>query len=406
MYHLSDREYPQLYINRGSTYHTIRTGWSEKTMRRTNRPFRRRTVLKTIGGTAVATSLHTEVATADQHCDDTVSDGDSIQDAVDDADSGDTICVEAGAYEEDVTVDVEGVTLDGPNAGVSGNGDRGPEATVEGRVILTADGTTVDGFDVAPPAAEQNGESEAIRASNAPNDVVIENNVVRDFERDDPGGGFYGVDGINLFGGEADEAIENATVRHNAVRNLRNEDQGGAAGISVQGNIEGAIVEDNVVTAVAEEVTAFGFGVVIRGTDNHDEVPENVDVIGNELTDILSDPESPFDGVGFEVEADGADYLATENEIENCNLGVEIKVAADETELDFNNIEGNTRRGVLNTDDATLSATDNWWGHASGPGGPDGRRNPAGKEVGKGDGIEGDVEFDPWLRRPTDSPSR
>lgn len=57
--------------------------------------------------------------------------------------------------------------------------------------------------------------------------------------------------------------------------------------------------------------------------------------------------------------------------------------------------------GVANADeDLTVDATKNWWGHTSGPGGPDGRRNPAGREVGRGDDIEGDVDFDPWLRQP------
>ncbi|MDS0222849.1 right-handed parallel beta-helix repeat-containing protein [Haloarcula sp. S1AR25-5A] len=334
-----------------------------------------------------------------------MSDGDSIQAAITSASSGATICVEPGTYAEDVTVDEE-LTLDGPNSGIPGDGNRGDEATIEGRVILGADGAKLDGFDVTPPAAESNQTSEAVRASNTPNDIVIANNVVRDFERDDSGGGFYGVDGINIFGGDASEAIENATVRQNKVQNLRNEDQAGAAGISIQGNVNGADVEDNVVTEIAEEVTAYGFGVVIRGTGNHDEVPEDVTVTGNELTDVLSDPSSQFDGVGFEVEADGSGYQATENVIENNNLGIEVKVAADETVIDFNDIVDNTRRGALNVDNTTLDATNNWWGHASGPGGPDGRRNPAGKEVGKGDDIEGDIDFRPWLRRSIDSPSR
>ena len=349
----------------------------------------------------------TGVSTASSHCDQTVSASESIQMAVDAADPGETICVETGTYVEDVTIDTVGLTLEGPNAGTSGYGNRGDEATIEGRVVLSADDVAVDGFDVSPPPAEENQESEAVRASNTPDNVIIENTVVRDFERDDPDGGFYGVDGINVFGGDGAEAIENAIVRRNKVQNLLNEEAGaGAAGISVQGNVGGALVEDNVVTEVAEEVTAYGFGVVIRGTGNHGEVPADVTVVGNHLNNVLSDPESAFDGVGFEVEADGTNYLATENRIENNNLGVEIKTAADETVVDFNDIEENTRRGVLNVDSATLDATDNWWGHASGPGGTDGRRNPAGKEVGKGDAIEGEVRFDPWLRRPIDHPSR
>lgn len=375
-------------------------------MNDTTRRFGRRTVLVTIGGAAVVGSGYAGSVGASQHCDATVSDGDSIGDAVDAASPGDTICVAAGTYDEDVTVDVDGVTLEGPNAGTAGDGDRGDEATVTGRVVLSADETTLDGFEVSPPPAEANQRSEAVRASNTPNDVAIENNVVRDFERDDPGGGFYGVDGINVFGGKADEPIEDVTVRRNEVRNIRNEDVAGAAGISVQGNVQGAVLEDNVVSEIGKEVTAYGFGVVIRGTGNHDEVPADVSITGNDLTDVRSAPSSAFDGVGFEVEADGANYEATGNRIEDNNLGVEVKTAADETAIRRNDIAGNSRLGVLNADDDTLDATDNWWGHASGPGGPDGRRNPAGKEVGKGDAVEGDVAFDPWLRRSIDNPSR
>lgn len=374
-------------------------------MTRETQLYQRRTVLRTISGAVVAGAAYTGVAGASNHCDVTVSNGDSIQAAITSASTGETICVEPGTYAEDVTVDEE-LTLDGPNSGIPGDGDRGDEATIQGQVVLKADGAELDGFDVTPPAAGSNQTSEAVRASNTPNDIVIANNVVRDFERDDSEGGFYGVDGINVFGGDANEAIENATVRQNKVQNLRNEDNGGAAGISIQGNVSGADVEDNVLTEIAEEVTAYGFGVVIRGTGNHGEVPEDVIVTGNELTDVLSDPASQFDGVGFEVEADGSGYHATENVIENNNLGIEIKEAADETVLDFNDIVDNTRRGALNVDDATLDATDNWWGHANGPGGPDGRRNPAGKEVGKGDDIEGDIDFRPWLRRSINSPSR
>jgi hypothetical protein len=362
----------------------------------------RRTVLQTICAVGFGSSVVAGSAVAQT----TVSPGDSIQDTVDNASAGATIEVESGTYDENVTVDVEDLTLVGPNAGVHGDGSRVEEATIEGRVVLSADGTTLDGFDVSPPSADSTQTSEAVRVSNTPDDVTVEHNVVRDFERDDPGGAFYGVDGINLFGGDAGEAIANPAVRRNAVRNLRNEDKGGAAGISVQGNVTGATVVDNVVTEIAEEVTAYGFGVVIRGTGNHDEVPSDVEVTGNRLAEVLSDSGSAFDGVGFEVEADGTGYLATENEIVDNNLGVEVKVAASETIVDFNDIEGNSRRGVLNADDATLDATENWWGHASGPGGPDGRRNPAGKEVGKGDDIEGDVAFEDWLRRSIDHPSR
>jgi len=71
--------------------------------------------------------------------------------------------------------------------------------------------------------------------------------------------------------------------------------------------------------------------------------------------------------------------------------------------LEWTNVEGGVPYtyvgAVCNLHETyTLDATNNWWGHASGPGGSCGRINSSGKCVGKGDCIEGDVIFDPWLR--------
>lgn len=378
----------------------------EGTMNHNEQP-RRRTILKTIGGAAVASGVFAGVSTASDHCDATVSDGESIQDAVDDAAPGTTICVEAGSYEEDVTVNVDELTIEGPNAGVCGDDPtRGPEATIEGQVVLSADGTTLDGVDVSPPPAETNQEGEAVRISNTPDDVTVKNNVVRDFEEDGIPQ-WVGIEGIVAFGGEEDDPIRNPTISCNEVKRIQGRnDQGGAAGIMIQGNVDGAVVENNAVFDVGLEATQWAHGVVITDTGNHNVVPENVEIVSNDLNSILPAPDSALDGVGVGVESEGQNYLISDNRIESNTLGVEIKAAADDTVVDFNNIEENTRRGVLNVDGATLDATDNWWGHASGPGGPDGRRNTAGHEVGNGDKIEGDVEFDPWLRRSIDHPSR
>lgn len=103
---------------------------------------------------------------------------------------------------------------------------------------------------------------------------------------------------------------------------------------------------------------------------------ENVRIEGNELAD---------NGAGVSV-----------------GIGFPASVYPDNADIRVvdNNIDGNDV-GVFNDDETlTVDATENYWGHASGPGGEDGRTNPAGQVVGKGDAIEGDVTFDPWLRRP------
>jgi hypothetical protein len=103
-----------------------------------------------------------------------------------------------------------------------------------------------------------------------------------------------------------------------------------------------------------------------------------------------------------------SDVTVVGNDLRGNGAGVGVGVGNPESvypdnedvRVSGNNIVDNDV-GVANADeDLTVDATENWWGHASGPGGPDGRRNPAGREVGRGDDIEGDVDFDPWLRRP------
>jgi Ca2+-binding RTX toxin-like protein len=72
---------------------------------------------------------------------------DTIQAAVNASADGYTILVAAGTYAELVTVDKD-VTIKGANAGVAGNGARGPEAVVDGGFYMHAAGATLDGLKV------------------------------------------------------------------------------------------------------------------------------------------------------------------------------------------------------------------------------------------------------------------
>jgi hypothetical protein len=281
---------------------------------------------------------------------DTTEDGifGTIQAAIDDegTNAGATVFVEPGEYGGTVTIDTERLTV------VSTNGP--DQTTIQGRVVAESDGVTLDGFTVSPPTATGTAESEAIRVSGTPNDVTITNNVVEEFDRG-PDGGFYGVDGINVFGGDGNTAIENATVTDNVVRNLRNEVSGGVAGISIQGNVDGATVENNVLTELGEGVTAYGFGVVIRETGNHDESPRNVSVVDNELSAVRSDDGGLF-GVGLGVEADGSNYAFENNDIDDIDLGTEFKRAAEETSLRWNTLSGTDIHLADVTGDVDLAA--------------------------------------------------
>ena len=75
-------------------------------------------------------------------------------------------------------------------------------------------------------------------------------------------------------------------------------------------------------------------------------------------------------------------------------------------EAHYNNFVGNTGTGMAGFEGAvslytgstyTFDAENNWWGHASGPSGEDGRVNKKGNVIGKGDSVGENVEWDPWL---------
>jgi nitrous oxidase accessory protein NosD len=275
---------------------------------------------------------------------DAVVSGGSIQSVLDDAFAGDVIKVEPGTYDETVTLDTGGVFLYSPDPGAT---------TITGQVIVNADEATVCGFTVSPPQATTNPESEAIRISNASDGVTIVNNVVEDFSRASAASGFWGTDGINVFGGSSSDAIERVTVRDNTIRRVYNAHQAGSTGVSIQGNVDGATVKDNTIEEIGVDtsgtpVNSYAFGVVLRGTGNHSIVPRNVNVVENDVTSVLASDSTEFLGVGFGVEADGTSYLARDNTIEDINIGVELKAAPTETTLIDNSI-----RNIDNSVNAT-----------------------------------------------------
>jgi predicted ribosomally synthesized peptide with SipW-like signal peptide len=260
---------------------------------------------------------------------DTVVSGGSIQDALNAASAGDVIGVEPGTYDEQVTVDTADVLLFSPDPS---------STTITDQVVVSADGATLCGFTISPPPATTNQAGEALRVSNSPNDVSIYNNIVQDFNGDGLPD-WEDTEAITVFGGDAGDPIENVTVANNTVRRINGRDtKGGAVGISVQGNVDGATVRDNVLTEIGQESSSWAFGATIRGTGNHSKVPRNVDVLDNDISSVLASSGTQYLGVGLGVEADGTSYLARNNTIDDVNIGAELKGAATELTLLGNSI--------------------------------------------------------------------
>lgn len=80
--------------------------------------------------------------------------------------------------------------------------------------------------------------------------------------------------------------------------------------------------------------------------------------------------------------------------IRDCTIaesgGHGVRVEAGLLSLRRCNIFSNTGTGVSNGAASMVDAVDNWWGDAAGPFGP------------AGDGVQGDVQFTPWLTAPAE----
>jgi hypothetical protein len=284
----------------------------------------------------------------------TVSPGESIQAAIDGASNGDTIEVEDGTFSEDVTINKE-LTVNGPNAGTPGADSRAAEARIKGQVVLSADGAIFDGFEVSPPdVPNDTGKAEAIRISNTPNNVTVQNNIVRDFTDQVSATDWFDITGINVFGGDSSTPIENSTVSNNLVEQVARDQGGaGAVGISIQGNVSNATVTDNVIRDIGLERSAYGFGIVVRGTGNHSEVPSGVDVENNTIENLLADPASAFRGVGLGLEVgDAGDATFQDNTVANAQFLFEDKTNTVGLE---GIISSNDFDVAILTDDSSLS---------------------------------------------------
>jgi len=101
-------------------------------------------------------------------------------------------------------------------------------------------------------------------------------------------------------------------------------------------------------------------------------------------------------------DSDSSTVILTYNDIHKNDVGVYIRSDGTTVSGNYNNISNNEDYGVEVNPVCTANYdfTNNWWGHPSGPGGEGGRKNSAGKIIGKGDAVSYLVDWDPWLSQP------
>lgn len=318
----------------------------------------------------------------------------AIQDAVDNANSGDTVCVQPGTYEEDVKIASE-VTVRGRNAP---NSEK--PAEIDGRIAVEpdADGTSIERLRITSSETFEGGTfpdpfGVRVKAS----DVNVENNVIEDFDAElSNGNGSFTLHGVQVFGAD-DEDVSDVTVQDNVIRGFHSEGDpstwpkyGGVAGVKVQADVDGATVTGNEVRSLHS--AGWAWGVVLTSSGSASGVPTDVTVEDNRITGLN-------DGSEFDVFAGSNDGRGAAP-YPGSAFGIDGEADASEATVRYNNLLA--PNGAESKDGSnTLVAECNWWGDRSGPTHSD---NPDGSGSWALERGSATIAYEPWLAAP--APSR
>ena len=371
-----------------------------------------------VGAASAATTWY--VDNTDTQCGTTGEPYCTINDALAVADSGDTIKVAAGTYTSDIwdgsSYRIEkSVTLLGAQEGVdpAGSTDRGGE-TILVRTnglpySLYAPDITIDGFMIGSLDPDTGGR---LIISDVADNAIIRNCIIQNTPSTSSGHGVYIYSGAenalveyNTFYNTAWEAIastgaSNAVISHNHISASGQHaiQWMGHAGTNneISYNHISGIVDKNAIQYWGGS-KAIITDNVIEGEDTMydgiwlDAAADDSIVRNNKISDTIY--------AGINVRGDNKNDVITYNDISGCGTGVETHVDTTGTLVNYNNIAGNDW-GVYNYATEILNAENNWWGHANGPSGLDGRTNKNGKVIGKGDAVSVNVDWNPWLPQP------
>ena len=316
--------------------------------------------------------------------------GGSIQAAINAAISGDTIIVAAGTYAENLTIGKANLTL---QSETSLGAIIMPTTTASGwpsaAILITADGVTVDGFEIDGGMVAKNGIFGWDTSG-----LTIKNNEIH--------GAVNAWDGCGILlmswgnsGTVYNNLIQDNEVYDTGRMGIMVMDYGTTYSVTSGNTITGNTVHD-VWTKTWDD---HGGGIQIN-------VGKNCTITNNEVYDVQNGQR----GIYMFGSASGNTIIG--NTLRDNEIGIQLWISGEggtsidwggdtpaSPQVHFNEIYGNSDFGAISTNIAgtpmVMDATNNWWGH---PGGPL-RLNPDDEWAGPktADRVSRNVDYHPWL---------
>jgi parallel beta-helix repeat protein len=297
----------------------------------------------------------------------------SIQDAIAEAESGDTIEVMAGTYVEEGQIVIDRdlsivgedkeTTIIKPAQDTGGSGDARGWFLVQAGNEFNLSNVTLDG--------EGRSIYQAIRSFGGGS---IDSNIIRNILYPNYAG--VGV----VFAGNY-----NMTISNNTLTNI------GRIGIFAFGSgVTDAQITGNTYIGKGD-VDSLDYGIEIGGG-------AKATITGNTITNCLavasSDGSESAAILVTDYYGSGTEAAIEDNTLAGNTMGIAVGYLETDQSLvtaHYNSIFGNELYGVSNVGAVAVNATYNWWGHATGP------YHETTNPDGQGNEVSDNVFFDPWL---------